>query len=74
MPYRITKNCNQCERCAEVCAQHPNLSDGLVWACAQGAIERDKNYKFFIHKNDCDECGECVKVCPVSAIAWEGRL
>ncbi len=31
MPYRITKNCNQCERCAEV--------------CAQGAIERNKNYK-----------------------------
>ena len=60
MPYRIIKSCTQCERCAEV--------------CPMGAIERDKDYKFFIHKNDCDECGECVKVCPVSAIVWEERL
>ena len=59
MPYRITKKCNQCERCAEV--------------CAQGAIDRNKNYKFFIHKNECDDCGECVKVCPVGAIVWEKR-
>ena len=60
MPYRIIKNCNQCERCAEI--------------CAQGAIERDNNYNFFIHNNECDECGECIKVCSVSAITWEERL
>lgn len=60
MPYRITKNCNQCERCAE--------------ECPTGAIERDNNDNFIILKNDCDECGECVKVCPMSAIVWEERL
>ncbi len=57
--YRITKNCNQCECCAE--------------ECPMGAIEQDNNGKFVILKNDCDDCGECVKVCPIGAIAWEER-
>jgi NAD-dependent dihydropyrimidine dehydrogenase PreA subunit len=39
-----------------------------------GASEQDNNGKFVILKNDCDECGECVKVCPVGAIVWEERL
>ncbi len=60
MPYRITKDCTQCERCAE--------------ECPMGAIEQDAKGNFVILKNDCDECGECVKVCPVGAIVWEERL
>ena len=60
MPYRITKNCNNCERCAE--------------ECPMGAIERDSNGNFIILKNDCDECGECIKVCPVSAIVSKERV
>ncbi len=56
MPYKITKSCTQCERCAE--------------ECPLGAIERDRNYNFVI-LNDCDECGECVKICPVGAIVKE---
>ena len=60
MPYRITKNCIQCERCAE--------------ACPMGAIDRDENDNFVILINDCDECGECVKACPVDAIVWKERL
>jgi ferredoxin len=38
-----------------------------------GAIERDKNYNFIILINECDECGECIKVCPVDAIVKEDR-
>ncbi len=57
MPYRITKDCTQCERCAE--------------ECPMGAIEQDENDNFVILA-DCDECGECVKVCPVGAIIKEG--
>ena len=38
-----------------------------------GAIEQDNNGKFVILKNDCDECGECVKVCPVGAIVKEDQ-
>jgi Fe-S-cluster-containing hydrogenase component 2 len=36
-----------------------------------GAIEQDENDNFVILA-DCDECGECVKVCPVGAIIKEG--
>ena len=39
-----------------------------------GAIERDNDGNFIILKNDCDECGECIKVCPVEAIIREERL
>jgi Fe-S-cluster-containing hydrogenase component 2 len=39
-----------------------------------GAIDRDENDNFVILINDCDECGECVKVCPVDAIVWKERL
>ena len=60
MPYRITKDCTQCELCAE--------------QCPMGAIEQDENNNFVILQEECDECGECVKVCPVDAIVWEERL
>ncbi|MBU4078203.1 4Fe-4S binding protein [Patescibacteria group bacterium] len=39
-----------------------------------GAIDRDENDNFIILINDCDECGECIKVCPVEAIIREERL
>lgn len=57
MSYRITKNCNQCECCAQM--------------CPIGAIEGDNSGNFIILKNDCDGCGECEKACPKKAIIWE---
>lgn len=42
--------------------------------CPTGAIEKDGNNKFIILVNDCDNCGDCIKVCPVGAIVWKEQL
>lgn len=50
-------NCIHCRRC--------------IAACKKGAI--NENNKWYIDRNICTACGECVNVCPASALTLKGE-
>ena len=59
--YEVTNACRGClaHRCEDV--------------CRFGAISFDSNHVAHIDKSKCRECGQCIKVCPYTAIVSRKR-
>ena len=60
---------DQCLRARKYIAIEEATTVNIKLAFTESRID-----KFIILKDDCDDCGECVKVCPVSAIVREERV
>jgi len=56
--------CIQCGNCEEVCSKTYFKINDRAKSCIQ-INERDKNPEI----NVCDQCGECIDICPVMAIS-----
>lgn len=61
MTYVITEACIDIKdgSCAAVCPVDSIYEGGRM---------------FYIHPDECINCGLCLSVCPVDAVAWEGDM
>ncbi|MGV8833377.1 MAG: ferredoxin [Devosia sp.] len=61
MTYVITEQCIDIKdgSCAEVCPVDSIYEGGRM---------------FYIHPDECINCGLCLSVCPVDAVSWEGEI
>lgn len=61
MTYVITETCIDIKdgACASVCPVDSIYEGGRM---------------FYIHPDECINCGLCLSVCPVDAVSWEGEI
>ena len=83
MAYQITADCIACGDCAVVCSQDA-IDDGYTYntegdinattdVVMDGAMAPETEKALYRITEDCDQCGECVDVCPASAIVTEAH-
>lgn len=71
----ISRYCIKCDICAKGCPINPNCDgdkcriycSGSV--CPVGAIAEGETQ--YIITDKCNDCGRCVRVCPVGAISFK---